>query len=347
MRSRTSSRVSLPTSHSSIASTARHVAFGPRRGRDPQQADSTASCVDAQRLEHAVRRVLEHVGEHAVAVEHPQHAVDLGRDLLAEHLDARDVLLEDHRRRQPAARVAHAREEPLGVGEQLVALERDLLPPHDVLVMEVEPRIGPQQELVQRGLAVDHADLRRRDLAVIEAHLAAAQAADQREDRAAAERGERAHQREHAGGLGEAADDVGAVGRGLPAQQSADRDDITQVGRLQHDLVGPGRLGIGAPDAAPGEHDRRVDVRGLEQVARAADQIERSVVGATDHDQPGVVPRDLELGRIERDRRDLGRDPFSLETELNLAARAAVRIQHDDFRESRHASRKSVQYKRR
>ena len=92
-----------------------------------------------------------------MAVEHPQHAVDLGRDLLASACTPRDVLLEHHRRRQAAAGLAHALEEALGVGEQLVARQRDLLAPHDVLVVEVEPGVGPQQQLVERGLAVDRA----------------------------------------------------------------------------------------------------------------------------------------------------------------------------------------------
>ena len=99
-----------------------------------------------------------------------------------------DVLLEHRRGRQRARALAHALEEALGVGEQLVGRQRDLLAAHDVFVREVEARVGPQQELVQRGLAVDQADLRGRDLAMEEPDLAAAQAADQREHRAAAER---------------------------------------------------------------------------------------------------------------------------------------------------------------
>ena len=47
---------------------------------------------------------------------------------------------------------------------------------------EVEARVGPEQELVERGLAVDQADLRRGDLALVEPDLAAAEAADQRQD---------------------------------------------------------------------------------------------------------------------------------------------------------------------
>lgn len=98
---------------------------------------------DAQRLEHAVRRVLEHVGQHAVAVEHPQHAVDLRRDLRAEVVRALDVLLEHHRRRQAARAVVDAAQECLGVGEQLVGRERDLLAAYDVFARELEPSVGP------------------------------------------------------------------------------------------------------------------------------------------------------------------------------------------------------------
>ena len=104
--------------------------------------------------------------------------------------------------------LAHALEEALGVGEQLVGRQRDLLAAHDVLVLEVEARVGPEQQLVERGLAVDQADLGGGDLAVEEPDLAAPQAADQRQDGAAAERGERADERVDAGGLGEAADEV-------------------------------------------------------------------------------------------------------------------------------------------
>src|SRR5262249_50132698 len=158
----------------------------------------------------------------------------------AERLDARDVLLEDHGGGELAGGVADAGEEALGVGEQLIGRHRDLVAAHDVLVVEVEARVGPQQELVQRGLAVDEADLRGGDLAVEEADLAAAQAADQREHGTAAERGERADEREHARDLDEAADDVIARLRGLAAEQAADRDDVAQVGGLLDDLVGAG-----------------------------------------------------------------------------------------------------------
>ena len=104
-------------------------------------------------------------------------------------LDALDVLLEDRRRRQRAGGFAHALEEALGVGEQLVGRQRDLLTADDVLVVEVEARVGPQQELVERGLAVDQADLADVTSPSVEPDLAAAQAADQRQHGAAAERG--------------------------------------------------------------------------------------------------------------------------------------------------------------
>ena len=80
-----------------------------------------------------------------MAIEHPEDAVDLGRDLLAERRDARHVLLEHHRRRQVTARVAHALEEAFGVDEQLFGRQRDLLPANDILVVELEPRLGPQE----------------------------------------------------------------------------------------------------------------------------------------------------------------------------------------------------------
>ena len=100
--------------------------------------------------------------------------------------------------------LAHTLEEALGVREQLLGRHRDLRAPNDVLVREVEPRVGPQEQLVKRGLAVDQPDLRRGDLAAIEPDLATAQAADQRQHRAATECAQRAHERVHAGGLDQA-----------------------------------------------------------------------------------------------------------------------------------------------
>ena len=203
-----------------------------------------------------------------------------------------DVLLEHHRRRQRAARVAHALEEPLRVGEQLVGRQRDLLPAHDVLVVEVEARVGPQQELVERRLAVDQPDLRRGDLAVIEPDLAAPQAADQREHRAAAERGERAHEREHAGGLGEAADEVGALRR--PAGPRSSRPIVTTSRRYagcEHDLVGARGLGVGRGATPRPANTIGASIGRSSSTLRAcADQLEGRAVGAADHDQAGVAP---------------------------------------------------------
>ncbi len=90
-----------------------------------------------------------------MAVEHPQHTVDLGRNRRAEARDPLHVLLEHHRRRQALRGFAHALEEPLGVGEQLFRGQRDLRAPHQIFVMEIETRVGPQQQLMKRGLAVD------------------------------------------------------------------------------------------------------------------------------------------------------------------------------------------------
>ena len=78
-----------------------------------------------------------------MAIEHPEHAVDLGRNLLAEPLHALLVLLEHHRGRKQLGTLAHALEEALGVLEELLGRHRNLRTPDDVFVREIEPRIGP------------------------------------------------------------------------------------------------------------------------------------------------------------------------------------------------------------
>ena len=271
-----------------------------------------------------------------MSVEHAQHAVDLGRDLLAERVDARHVLLEHHRRRELAARIADALEEALRIGEQLLRRQRDLLPAHDVLVEELEPRLGPQQELMERGLTVDQADLRGGHLAVKEPDLAAPQAADQGEHRAAPERRQRAHEREHARGLGERADEVVPRGRRLAAQQAPDRHDIPEERRQEDDLVRPRGLGVGPAHTAAGEHDRDVELGLVEDEPGLAQEVEGTAIGAADDHQPGVRGRDLEPGPIDlAERRKYA---LPRESELDLPASPRVGVEDDDFRGSRHAA---------
>ena len=271
-----------------------------------------------------------------MAIEHAEHAVDLGRDLLAERRHARHVLLEDHRRRELAARVAHALEEPFGVDEQLLGRQRDLLPAHDVLVVELEPRLGPQQELVERGLAVDQTDLGGGDLAVEEPDLAAPEAANQRQDGAAPEGGQGADQGEHARGLGERPHDVVALPGGLALEEAADGDDIPEKRREQDDLVGAGGLGVGAADPAAGEDDRDVELLLVEGEPGLAEEVEGAPVGAADDDQGGALGGDVEASHVRG--RERGRHAFPREPELDLAARPRIGVEHDDFRGSRHAA---------
>ena len=271
VRSTTASRVSLPTSHSSIASTARHVAFGRCDSTAAKQADLDRLLRDAQRLEHAVRRVLEDVGEHAVAVEHAQHAVDLGRDLLAERLDALDVLLEDRRRRQ---RAGSRRARPRGSARRRRTARRATAGsaggarcPRGAKSKRASvhsrswwsaawPWIRPTCAEVTSPSKNRTSPRRRprisvRTRAAAERRRARGRACRRRSSRRGCRRG----------------------GRAVPAgrRAGAGRSSRRRAGRSggQQDLVGAGRLERrrGATPR-PGEHDRDVELRGVER-ARA------------------------------------------------------------------------------
>ena len=314
----------------------------PRRARallldDAQEAGFERLLRDAQRLEHAVRRILEHVGEHVVAVEHAQHAVDLRRHLLAEVGHALNVLLEHHRRRQQLGALAHTLEEALGVGEQLVGAHRDLPTPHDVLAAEVEARVGPQQQLVKRGLAVDQPDLRRRDLAAVEPDLAATQAADHRQHGAAPERGERANQREDAGGLGQAAGDVIALARWLTAQRSG-RSSRRRAGTPDALTTSsaPAAASSSPWHARADEHDRRIR---RQKLAGPANQLDARLRCCR---RPATIPPSSASRRANSARSaGIACAATGMPSRSNpswICRRGpGIGIEHDDFRRSRHA----------
>ena len=161
---------------------------------------------------------------------------------------------------------------------------------------------------MERGLAVDQADLGGGDLAVEEPDLAAPEAADQGQDGAAPEGGEGADQREHPRRFGERAHDVVALPGGLALEEAADGDDVPEKRREQDDLVGPGGLGVGAADPSAGEHDGDIELLLVEREPGLAEEVEGAPVGAADDDQPGVVGGDVEAGNV--DGGDRGRHAF-------------------------------------
>ncbi|MCB9573321.1 MAG: hypothetical protein H6709_14665 [Kofleriaceae bacterium] len=302
---------------------------------DPaQQPGLDRALRDPQGLEDPERAVLEDVGQGAVAVEQPQYPVDLGRQALGHRLDLLDVLLEDRRRRQTAGQLADVVQEPAGLGQDLVVGQRQLLAAHHRLVAPLEVGLGPQHQLVQRGLAVEHAHVGGGDLALEDADLAAAQPTHQRDHAGAPGRGQGPHQVEDAVAVAEIAGDDGAVAALAPGQQPADHDDVADVRRLEQDLVGAGLPGLAAADAVADVEHRRV---GAARAGRgqAGDQRARrgGVVGAGDDQADVGVEGDA------GDRAGVDGDhggAFTLEAEANRGDRAWILLGDHDFGNRRH-----------
>ena len=345
MRSITASRVSLPTSHSSIASTARQRRLRALRRRDLRnRPDLDRALRDPQRLEHAVRRVLEDVGEHAVAVEHAQHAVDLGRDLLAERrgraaTSCSSTIAGDSRpleSRTPSRnRSASANSSSCDSGICWRRTTSSWWKSKRASVHSSSwwsaawPWIRPTCAEVTSPWKNRTSPRRRPRIRVSTALRPSAD--------------ERAHQREHAGGLGEAADEVvalaGAACRGAAAPI------VTTSRRYagwSDDLVGAGGLGIGR-GARRGRRTRSAtsSCRLVAASRGLRTQLERAAVGAADDDQrrsssPAARAWPTSTGIAG----DATGDALALEAELDLPAGPRIGIEHDDFRESRHASAK-------
>ena len=299
----------------------------PGRLAPTQDADLGRALGDAQRLEHPVRAVLERIGDGAMTVEQAQHTVDLGGDRPRVLLHDRAVVLVHRRRRQHARRRPQIDQEAFRAGEQLVRADRDLLPPHHRLVAQLEARLGPQQELVQRALPVQPADLRGGDLALEEPDLAAAQPAHHEQRARGADRGQRAHQVEHAEAVAEIAVHHRAIARATPREDATDRDDVAHERRADQRGGGAGRQRLIARHAvADVEHRRRPARRaGGHQLEQ---QILRGVGGrrAGDHHRRVLERRQHRVDVAGHDRQTL-----SLEAEPHAVGRARIAMDDDDF----------------
>ena len=209
---------------------------GARRLLEADEAELAHPVAEAEGLEDAEGAVLHHVGDGALAVEQAQHGVDRVWHRAGHPRNLLLVALVDRGGRELAADRDHLGEEALGVGEQLGGLERDLAAADHVLGTQLEAPLCPEQQLVERGEPVEEAGLRRGDLPLEEAELAAPQAAHHREDTGPLHRAERADEVVEAEVLGEIACQdfrVLALGTGEEARH---RHRVAHVCRLAEEL---------------------------------------------------------------------------------------------------------------
>jgi hypothetical protein len=189
---------------------------------------------------------------------------------------------------------------------------------------------------VKRALAVKPADLGRRDLALEEPDLAAAQPAGHEQGAGRADRGQRPHQVEDAEAGPEIAVHHRPVAGPTTGEDPPDRDDVAQVGRAAEERRRPSRQRVGPRDAVPDvEHRRRAAGRALGHQPRQQRPRRVTVAGARHHD-PG--PGQLADDRVDRARRHL--QALALESQAHALGRPGIVVDHDDFARFAHDRRR-------
>jgi hypothetical protein len=304
----------------------------PRRLAQADEAELAQPVAQAKGLEDPEGAVLDHVGDGAAAIEQAKHRVDRIRDGSRQAGDLLLVALVDRRRGELAGDRAHLGEELLRVGEELVRLERDLAAAHHVLRPELEAAFGPQQELVEGGEPVQQPGLGRGDLALEEADLASAHAANQGEDPVAPDRADGADQEVEAEVLAEVAGEDRRVVLLPPRQQPGDGHRIAHVGRLAEELAGALVEGLRPRDAVADVEDRQIAPAPAQGAAHLGQDRAGFVAIATSGDD--------ELGRlVERRRVELlarrhrrHRHSLSFEPEPERFAETKVRVDKNQSR---------------
>ena len=180
---------------------------------------------------------------------------------------------------------------------------------------------------MQRALPVQPADLRGGDLALEEADLAAAQPAHHEQRAGGADRGERAHQVEHAEAVAEIAVHHRAIARAASREDATDRDDVAHERRAHQRGGGAGGERLIARHAVADVEHRRCAAR-----RAGGDELEQEILrgvggGRAGHHHRGVLERWQHLVDIAGHHRQA----LALEAESHAVGRARIAMDDDDF----------------